>query len=82
MLVRFLTSIADVKGWAFDFGEVADVPDARAAEFIANGVAEPVVTKCPHCGGELATPGGGETTTAGAGGERATLPRPTKRGGA
>lgn len=42
MTIRFLTSIADVTGWSYDYGEVADVPDARALQFIRNNQAEAV----------------------------------------
>jgi hypothetical protein len=40
MKIRFLTSIADVTGWSYDYGEVAEVTDRRAKQFIRNGHAE------------------------------------------
>ena len=78
MLVRFLTSIADVRGWAFDFAEVADLPDDRAREFIEQGKAELVARSCPHCGGDLSL-GSIEAAAAGAPPERATQPPAKKR---
>jgi len=79
MLVRFLTSIADVRGWAFDYGEMADLPDERAQEFIAQGKAELVARNCPHCGGELGL-GTIEAAALGAPPERATHQPVKKRG--
>ncbi len=42
MKIRFLVSIADVTGWSYDYGEVADVTDEAALRFIKNGHAEAV----------------------------------------
>lgn len=82
MLIRFLGSIADRTGWSYDYGEVAEVPDDRAAVFLANGQAEAVQVVCPHCGGDLGLVGGETVTaTANPSGARATLPRAAKRGG-
>jgi len=76
--IRFLTSLADIKGWSYDYGEVADVPDARAELFIANGQAERVHEVCPHCGGDL-SPDVIPATSAPAGEARAALPRAGRR---
>ena len=42
MKIRVLVSIADVTGWSYDYGEVADVTDEAALRFIKNGHAEAV----------------------------------------
>lgn len=42
MKIRFLMSIADVTGWSYDYGEIAEVPDERALQFIKTGHAEAV----------------------------------------
>lgn len=61
MKIRFLTSIADVTGWSYDYGEVAEVEDRRGKQFVKNGHAEAagadaplgriaVELSCPRCG--------------------------------
>jgi hypothetical protein len=42
MKIRFLVSIADITGWSYDYGEIAEVTDEAAVRFIKNGHAEAV----------------------------------------
>jgi hypothetical protein len=53
MKIRFLTSISDITGWSYDFGEIAEVPDEAAKKFMTQGQAVAVVVRCPHCNGDL-----------------------------
>ena len=77
MKIRFVVSVAS-QSYAYDYGEVAEVPDKAAEEFIRYGKAVAVVaTACPHCGHELEAP---ETAALAGAGERATLPGGRKRG--
>ena len=53
MKIKFRVSVAS-QAYAYDYGEVAEVPEEAAREFIKHGKAVPVVaTACPHCGGAI-----------------------------
>lgn len=81
MRIKFLVSVASA-AFAYDYGEVAEVTDAAAREFIRHGkavVAAP--TSCPHCGHDLDTgEAAPEAAALAASGEHATLPGGRKRG--
>ena len=79
MKIRFTTSIADVRGWSYDFGEVADVPEEAARKFIRDGKAIEVSGQtCPNCGHQLI--GEPEAAALASAGERPTMPGARKRG--
>lgn len=80
MKVKFLTSVAS-QSYAYDYGEIAEVPEEAAREFIRYGKAvEVVATACPHCGGTLEQEPTLEAAALAGSGERATLPGSRKRG--
>ena len=71
--LRFLQGIASA-AWAFDPGQVAELPDHVARDYLLAGIAVEVnPSQCPHCGHELqpATPPGPEA---------AALALPRRRG--
>ena len=79
MRIKFTVSVAS-QSYAYDYGEIAEVPDEKAREFIRYGKAvEVVATACPHCGGAIEDREPEAAALAGAG-ERATLPGARKRG--
>ena len=80
MRIKFTVSVAS-QSYAYDYGEVADVPEEAAREFIKYGKAvEVVATACPHCGGVLEQEPALEAAALTGAGERATLPGARKRG--
>jgi len=80
MLIRWVgPGTADISGWAFAHGQIAEVPDDRAREFINQGNAELVSRTCPHCGGDLSL-GTLEAAALGGPPDRATIPPAKKRG--
>lgn len=78
MRIKFTVPVAS-QSYAYDYGEVAEVPDEAARAFIKHGKAVEVApAACPHCGGQLED--APEAAALVGAGERATLPGARKRG--